>query len=1143
MSVCYGLQAECAAHRRKISNTGRTAFDLTHVRQEHHQHDTWYTAIRFVTDLNSYMSCIMSTSCTGFLEAGQRSCTACGNMANGKHSLRSAMARTTYAGHPSKNLATYSVLRGRLNKTLLANYKLRQQNTARLSAAINEDNAFPACTTQSSLQEFVRRGHVQAVLRTLKDLTQETGGGNNKTCAVAMSVAVHIITNCVLPPNKRRGRLCSPETTQLCTAIRLSGGKTLYSKIAATLSLPHERCIRKKTKQCGRDVFFRHGMSEENFVSLGRVYTKAMNRLQLKLGSIVCSMAEDETAVIKECGYDQATDTFAGTCGDLCSKKCNTKKECKEAGCPDAHECVPHEAEPFIVGSSDTSFANMESFATHQKIAPYLRLVLINPHHYDLPRLPCLMVGTCLTFTAYKYILPQWRQLAEWYNKHLLPVIGPLIGRSSDGDSRRRKAFFERSIPRSPSQTDRYTIDTPSFTFSGIVTPHGILLDCDQDYKHNFKKLFNVTASSTKVLRLGPNTYNLSMLGVVVQAFHVSEHGLLPGDLVRTGWAAMDVPSAQRACSEKVDGCLEKLIRGHGDMDPQPMLNGLRRHLCVTRRYLSIFYDHSQTIEDRIVSCAYVANYLRTWRLWCRHTEGLSVKKNFITEEGFRDVLLSVHFVVLLIRVYSEQHPAANIPFDLLGTDPCEDYFSGLGNWVANKRTYTTCEAVQTTRGKLILALIAADGSVFPNLKIRHRHLNLDGESTVLPPQIVLPEAKPDHARIIVLWATGTTESRNHLWKDGMRPQQVRGTYPVWWTHPETYDPKQCPLSQSEEELLEGNVQDNDLHRPDDEKDDRPPDDDHYSDGNDDNEDKKDDDDQEFLEEGKNQVDDRNGAIYEANPDSADNTSDNVPLLTQEQERNRRRNHEGENDSECTTSDDTPILTREQERNRRWEPGGDGEAGHPPHEVLDEALNTILVNGADPKINPSVYVPFLQKEVSKLRVCKWLNDGRGKISPDREIRVRSAHRLNAHSGNQNDPEFNLAQHDWKIGLFSDIAVWMEATENQERDTLSIGRVIRMRKKNGTRFTTYQRPVVLHKNRALLGELYFTMYWYKRINGGGGREKRFRLNSQTYQEVHVKSLICPAKLEYNTANKYFVLHKQADDVMHRQLRGELEWEGA
>ena len=95
------------------------------------------------------------------------------------------------------------------------------------------------------------------------------------------------------------------------------------------------------------------------------------------------------------------------------------------------------------------------------------------------------------------------------------------------------------------------------------------------------------------------------------------------------------------------------------------------------------------------------------------------------------------------------------------------------------------------------------------------------------------------------------------------------------------------------------------------------------------------------------------------------------------------------------------------------------------------------MNGADPKINPGVYVPFLQKEVSKLRVCKWLNDGRGKISPDRELRVRSAHRLNAHSGNQNDPEFNLALHDWKIGMFSDIAVWMEATDLQERDP-SIG---------------------------------------------------------------------------------------------------------
>ena len=64
-------------------------------------------------------------------------------------------------------------------------------------------------------------------------------------------------------------------------------------------------------------------------------------------------------------------------------------------------------------------------------------MIILSPLHEKLPALTALVQGVCKRFT-HKMVDEQWIRLQELHDKHLLPVLGPLLGNGSDGDSRRR---------------------------------------------------------------------------------------------------------------------------------------------------------------------------------------------------------------------------------------------------------------------------------------------------------------------------------------------------------------------------------------------------------------------------------------------------------------------------------------------------------------------------------------------------------------------------------------------------------------------------------------------------------------------------------------------------------------------------------
>ena len=485
MNVCFGLREEDAAEGSSMPEGNQVVrraggWRLDQLRLEQHMHATWHTAVKYQPGAASpFKTCILSNECTIVVRPPARMCDPCRRLLMRHAPFRSTLnrAQTTQLRPPTT---------AQLRAELLFLKRSRQAGWNRVameaSKAIRREPAFAPRGPEETLKEFMGRNDVKGVLSTLDSFKHGTKGtttqGHHPT-TTAISMAKLILGNTALTSKQRQGKKIPPATMQLLRAVRLVGGEKVYNLLSANLNLPHERQIRKTIAQ--NAVNFQEGMCEDNFVTIGEIYKDIMTKQGISAGSVPSLMAEDETAIIAGVHWDAMYNVLVGLCGLLCKRKCTNVKDCRsEPPCPDTHACEPIRQMQMIVDADHTAFEKMQTFADNHRVSTHLRLVLVNPLHPDLPRLPCLMMGTCLTITCDEYIKPQWRQLDQWYDKHLLNIIGPQVGKSSDGDPRRRKAFITESAePTDEVEADeeRFTLDVDSFTFSSRIQANGHPMD------------------------------------------------------------------------------------------------------------------------------------------------------------------------------------------------------------------------------------------------------------------------------------------------------------------------------------------------------------------------------------------------------------------------------------------------------------------------------------------------------------------------------------------------------------------------------------------------------------------------------------------------------------------------------------------
>ena len=153
-------------------------------------------------------------------------------------------------------------------------------------------------------------------------------------------------------------------------------------------------------------------------------------------------------------------------------------------------------------------------------------------------------------------------------------------------------------------------------------------------------------------------------------------------------------------------------------------------------------------------------------------SNAFSLKQNFLTRECFQDVLLSCHFVVILISYFRDEHPDLECPLHLTGSDCCERFFPENNSFVHNLHNYTFLD-MHTNLGHMNrLEEIKATN---PDIKFPIRKHNNDfiGDKQFAQDQrkrVCDLKNYPSKEEVVCAWKEGVEMAKQLARKLGMHP-------------------------------------------------------------------------------------------------------------------------------------------------------------------------------------------------------------------------------------------------------------------------------------------------------------------------------------------------------------------------------------
>jgi hypothetical protein len=592
----------------------------------------------------------------------------------------------------------------------------------------------------SKMRENCKRGDVSAICENLHR-------AYNKGCLTGKSKTLQFLKDISSNISKSgKGHRYGTFSRELFEAVRIVGGPRTARLLASNTCGPSDT-TQKRAKRKNRFNFVPGPPSKQVFEHLAHMYGQIKSSVGVS-GNVLVQTAEDETVIIGQVQWDSKTDQGWGWCGQK----------------QDNHVCDPSFVH--VVGDDDQAYERLVQAYRDNKIAGFARVIMINPLHQKIPPLVVLLQATCNTFT-HEMVLQQWNEIKALYDQYLLPVLGPLVGHASDGDSRRRKLHLMQS---KSNLGQRYGIDHDNFVLSGVLSDDNetqyVENLADQDFIHNGKKLINHLRHASRVLSIGGNLCHMNHLQLVKDNVNSLHHGLQQDDIDRSD--RMNWESAQRVLFPRVREYLQRIQVG--ETEPQENVQGTIAYLHMVWRYIEIYYSLTASLLDRITSASFVANFLKIWRLWVYRTGDLLLGNNFVSRETFQDVSLSCHHVVLLIKASRDFAPNHDVCFERTGTDVCEEYFSANGSFVVNKHTYTICDMFRNLGNMNRLQEIFTDDEGPDNPK-KHRK----GENIWYKGHNALDE-KPDlkdwpsDDDIVKAWEKGLCEAQSEMRSLGIKP-------------------------------------------------------------------------------------------------------------------------------------------------------------------------------------------------------------------------------------------------------------------------------------------------------------------------------------------------------------------------------------
>ena len=251
---------------------------------------------------------------------------------------------------------------------------------------------------------------------------------------------------------KPKGRRYSDQSKNLAGAMTVKYGSGCPRHMAVNLLGPSESTIRRWLPK----LEYKGGY-DDTFVIVkqaARMYTRLMQKLGLRRGSIAALLGEDETRIRQEACYDERTDTILGLCGPkgggeevgilrACRCSLTLLAHFSQADGADAgeHECILDGSVHIGVGGTE-GYQKIYDAMKDNVVASMGRVMMYIPLNRDLPAIVVLLACTCNRFKAEPYVSEQWKMVAAICNKVLGPVVGRVIGHASDGDGRRRKLMM-----------------------------------------------------------------------------------------------------------------------------------------------------------------------------------------------------------------------------------------------------------------------------------------------------------------------------------------------------------------------------------------------------------------------------------------------------------------------------------------------------------------------------------------------------------------------------------------------------------------------------------------------------------------------------------------------------------------------------
>ena len=607
---------------------------------------------------------------------------------------------------------------------------------------------------KDKLREFSKRGDMKAVTNNLIK-AQEKGLLNDHK--VLFDTIESVARNFHVRGPK--GNRYKSSTRHFFESLLILGGPRIANFVAINMGGPNLNSIYRWRKI--NLISLKPGVEGENFRQYALIVKGVMELY--KISPVPVLTAEDETAIVSVVQYHQDRDELLGFCGPKTDN-------------PKDHICL--ENFHIHVGNGPNTFNTIVNAFESNKIGNYARVILINPLSKRIPKLVALLMPTCNRFDHHA-VYRQWQNIQRCYSEHLEAILGPLVGHSSDGDSRRRKLQVQimscnvgdrfRPIPAELGFIFSARKETDNRMISGYV----IRELGDQDPIHNHKKIINHLDHVSRMMFMGPVlTIHMNHIEKVLMRFPTFRHGLTR-DHVRRDRDRQNWKVAQELTFSKVQDCLGEIMTGDEDHPPDPSVKGTKAFLCLVFHYVEIFFSATASLSTRIKYCGFVCHFLSIWRNFIHMSPGRTLTNNFLSRETYTDLLISVHFGVILICFCRDNFAQGKCYLDLVGSDCCEEFFSKNGQHVGNHHVFPYGQMFRNLSHMIRLNQIEVDDNApaFAKAHIKQEnvwHTQTPGGQTCSLMDYPLANTEIDE------WKNGMTMARE-LAKDlGMKPSYFR---------------------------------------------------------------------------------------------------------------------------------------------------------------------------------------------------------------------------------------------------------------------------------------------------------------------------------------------------------------------------------